>query len=112
MPFQFKQKGKNGELTMDGSLTIEQAGEFRTLLLESLENVSNLTLKAVDVDQVDVACFQVLCSAHRLFDAKGKTLCLSKKTGDAFRQVVKTAGFTRVKACGLDLKTDCLWEEG
>ena len=112
MPFQFKQKGKTGELTMEGSLTIEQAGEFRTLLLESLEKVNKLTLKAVDVDLVDVACFQVLCSAHRLFDEKGKTICLPKKTGDAFRQVVKNASFTRVKACGLDPKTDCLWEEG
>lgn len=111
MPFQFKQSGKKGVLTVEGDLTIAQAGELKNLLLASMEKVDQITVKAVDVSEVDLACFQVLCSAHRFFDANKKKISLFPETAETFRQEVKRSCFSKKEACGLELNTECLLGE-
>lgn len=111
MPFQYKKSGKKGVLTLEGDLTIAQAGELKDLLLESMEKVDQVTIKALDLSEVDLACFQVLCSAHRFFDANKKKISLFPETAEAFRQVVKRSCFSTKEACGMKLNTECFLEE-
>lgn len=112
MTFQFEREGKVGTLTLTGSLTVERAEELRSILLENRKKIQRMVVKPVDVDAVDLTCFQVLCSAHRLFVAEKKELTLSPEMDEVFQEMVHRSGFTRVKACGLELNSECIWERG
>jgi anti-anti-sigma regulatory factor len=112
MSFQLEVDGRKGRLILDGSLTIARAGELKAALLEGLEKVDQVTVCLGEVSEVDLTFFQVLCSAHRIFDAKNKTISITDATDGAWRQMMVRSGFTRMKACALDLKSECLWKGG
>ena len=112
MTFQFERSGKKGILTLTGSLTIDRADELRSILLESRNKVQQMVVKLKDVSAVDLTCFQVLCSAHRLFVAEKKRLSLSPESDEVFQEMMQRSGFTRIKACGQDLNSECFWERG
>ena len=112
MTFQFERKGKVGTLTLTGSLTVDRAEELRSMLLENRKKVQHVVVKPLDVDAVDLTCFQILCSAHRLFAEEKKELSLSSEMDEVFQEMIRRSGFTRVKACGLDLDSKCIWKRG
>ncbi len=112
MTFQFDREGEMGILTLTGALTIDRADELRSMLLENRKKIHQLVVKLMDISTVDLTCFQVLCSAHRLFVAENKKLSLSPETDEVFQEMMQRSGFTRVKACGQNLNSECLWERG
>jgi anti-anti-sigma regulatory factor len=112
MPFQFEVDGKTGRLSLEGSLTIARVGELKMALLEGCKKVDHVTVCLGQVSEVDLTFFQVLCSAHRLFDAENKTLSITNGTEGEYWQMVERLGFKRMNACALDLKSECLWKGG
>jgi anti-anti-sigma regulatory factor len=112
MTFQFEREGETGILTLTGSLTIDRANELRTMLLKNRKKIKQMVIKPVDVSAVDLTCLQILCSAHRLFVSENKRLSLSPDTDEVFQEMIERSGFTRIKACGLDLNSKCFWERG
>ena len=110
MTFQFEREGECGILTLTGSLTIDRAEELRSALLKNRKKIQLFVVKLVDVSAVDLSCFQILCSAHRLFASEKKEFILSPERGELFQEMMQRSGFTRIKACGKDVTSECFWK--
>lgn len=96
-------------LQLSGELVIQHAEELRSLLLESLENKSNIEIDLSMVTDADISSLQLLCSAHKTSIFQSKSLKFIGKISDAFRQNVETSGFYRTKGCSLDRDKQCFW---
>lgn len=112
MSIKFEISGKTIVLTLTDDLTIEQAQELKTTLLECKDKGNQVGVKLDKVTGIDLACLQVLCSAHRTFDSENKVLSLCAEGSEAFRQSVQRSGFVGSRACDLNPGTACLWGRG
>ncbi len=105
--FRTTQPGVSGILTASGTLTIPYANELKTALVNSLAGVNHLELDFEKVTEVDLACLQLLCSAHLACEKMHKKLTMSG-CSEPFRQAVNDAGYTRIKRCTVECKENCL----
>ncbi len=105
----FEQTGNQGDLTLDGDLTLSQAGELRTLLIKALINADRVVLDFGSVTDIDLSALQLLCSAHRSAVRLNKQLIFSGEWPGLFKQAVNDAGYARFAGCHLDCENSCLW---
>jgi ABC-type transporter Mla MlaB component len=96
-------------VTIAGELTISFAEELKKMLLEALGSADEVSLKIEELGAVDLACLQVLCSAHRSAVRSGKTLMFSMPPPPLFRAVVADAGYARLTECSMSQDKSCLW---
>ncbi|OQX27007.1 MAG: hypothetical protein BWK80_07600 [Desulfobacteraceae bacterium IS3] len=101
-----------GILTLDGELTIACAEELRAMLISALENAGSVHVRFKNINDVDLSCLQIFCSAHRSAIDMNKSLTISRKGSEVFRRAAEAAGFSRKKGCILDFEDSCLWIEG
>ena len=98
-----------GSLIVDGALTIQRADEFKDALMKALQSVNQLEISFNKVTEVDLACLQLLCSAHRSCVKENKTLRISHQNTEALQKALQDAGFERWKGCkGSGDRGDCL----
>ena len=64
-------KGK-AFLKPDGELTVARAADLKDALVKSIEKADTIEINLADASLVDLACLQLLCSAHRTAAKKGK----------------------------------------
>ena len=57
---------------LTGDLTISRADEMRSALLESLKGAEHIEIDLSSVEDADLSCLQLLCSAHRTSKHLGK----------------------------------------
>ena len=107
--FQEQQSGKQGNLTLDGNLTVNQAEELRMLLIKALIDAEHVQVDFGPVSEVDLSCLQLLCSAHRSAGRMKRRLSLSGRWPEPFEKTVKEAGYTRLTGCRFDVDHNCLW---
>ena len=113
MEWNLEQQGEKAvALRLRGPLTVEYAGELRTVLLDIAATAATVTIELDPRLEADVAGLQMFCSAHRTFVARGKTLILKQGTPDAFRDLVRDAGLLRHQGCSLNPHDNCLWIGG
>ena len=104
--------GQGGQLTLGGSLTIENASVIRNKLIEALMKEDALKV-SVDADAaVDVSFLQLLCSAHRTASRLGKSITLARDASGNFFAAVESAGYFRSSGCARDREKTCLWTGG
>ncbi len=96
-------------MTLDGDLTLSQAGELRTLLIKALINADRVVLEFGSVTDIDLSALQLLCSAHRSAVRLNKQLIFSGEWPGLFKQAVSDAGYARFAGCHLDRENSCLW---
>ncbi|MBA4391905.1 MAG: hypothetical protein C0399_13355 [Syntrophus sp. (in: bacteria)] len=96
-------------LTLDGELCIQDADEFRALLLQSIDAVDALTMNVASVTDIDLSCLQLLCAAHRTAIKVSKRLELDKEWPESFARVIGESGYARHDGCSLDKDHGCLW---
>ncbi|MBF0136277.1 MAG: STAS domain-containing protein [Magnetococcus sp. DMHC-1] len=84
-----------GTLTLSGDLTIQHAQELKEALHDAIVQTMHLNLNFKDVDRVDLAGIQLLCSAHRSILERKKTLALVSPVPDTFKEAIRTSGFDR-----------------
>jgi anti-anti-sigma regulatory factor len=101
--------GKQGSITLDGKLTVGRAEEMRMLLIKALIDSDDVRVGFGAVEDVDLSCLQLLCSAHRSAARMKKHFSLSGHRPELFTRTVKEAGFTRLVGCRLDADHSCLW---
>jgi anti-anti-sigma regulatory factor len=94
-----------------GDLTISRAGEMKSILLESLDGAEHIEIDLASVEEADLACLQLLCSAHRTSKHLGKVLGLCDDTAGSFKRAVRRAGYARSGGCVLDTDNQCIWKE-
>jgi anti-anti-sigma factor len=76
-------------LRMDGELRLDEAGALCDKLRAALEAGRDMRLDLEDVTEIDLASLQVLASARRSFEARGRRFEIS---GTLWRQAAVSAG--------------------
>lgn len=112
MDFKLEQSGAVGVLTLNGALTIGCAEELKATLMKSLERVEHLVLNLGTVEEVDLSCLQLLCSAHRTSTRLNKQMTIAGGRPEAFRRAVCAGGYGRHVGCSFDIHKTCLWLGG
>lgn len=112
MEFKLDDTGSQGVLHLEGDLTIERAGTLKDGLVQALEKAKQVILEIEKVREMDVACLQVLCSAHRTYIKSGQSLSFSGPLSEEFIKSMEKAGFDRERGCPLDRSTTCLFVIG
>jgi anti-anti-sigma regulatory factor len=105
----FTRTGNKGVITLDGDVTLQQAEELRRVLIKALVDADEVSLDMEKVQQADLSCLQLLCSAHRSAARFTKKFAFSGCPPKALKDAVETAGFSRVTGCKLDCDKSCLW---
>lgn len=103
------QNGKT--ITLDGELCIQNADEFRTLLMESIGVADTITMNVASVTEIDLSCLQLLCAAHRTAIRQNKSLALDRQWPESCALMIEKAGYARHNGCSLDKNRGCLWIE-
>ena len=104
-----KKSGNTGAITLEGELTLPYAEELRGVLIKALEDNNEVSIGMENVQDVDLSCLQLLCSAHRSAMRSQKKVMLSKDLPMMFTAAVEGAGFSRLKGCKYDKSSSCIW---
>jgi anti-anti-sigma regulatory factor len=102
-------EGTKKLLKLVGEYKIDKAEALRGLLLKAYEEPGDLLLNVRQVEEVDVACLQIFCSAHRTYLKAGRVLAFDGPLAEEFKRSVEEAGFSREKGCTLNRTRTCLW---
>ncbi len=109
MEYQFDQQGKEGELSLSGSVTIDHAGDLKVALLDALSGSDSVMVDLSKADSIDLACMQLLCSAHHTAGTMGKSFSIASKRSDGVMRSVSAAGYLRHTGCKYDAAKTCVW---
>ena len=96
---------------LTGDLTIARADEVKSALLESLKAAEHIEIDLASVEETDLACLQLFCSAHRTSKHLGKFFGLRDSGVGSFKRTVRSAGYARSSGCVLDTNNQCIWKE-
>ncbi len=99
-------------VVINGDMTIENAAEIRSALLQALSGGGRLLLDMRKVTGIDLAGLQLLCAAHRSAIACNKDFRVCGTDGEAVRSVSRDAGFPRHIGCVKDIHKTCIWAGG
>lgn len=96
-------------LIFSGEMTVSSAEGIRTALSGSLGRVGNVMLSIDSVDEIDLSCLQLFCSAHRSAVRQNKRLSIVGEYPEGFRTIIMKTGFRRQFGCALCPDKTCLW---
>ena len=96
-------------LMVSGEVTIQNALAFRDALKEWIEKSDTLDLNLGGVDDADLTCLQLLCSAHRSMMNMKKTLTVMGELPEAIGKAAREAGFVRERGCRGEESHRCIW---
>ncbi|MDA8086232.1 MAG: STAS domain-containing protein, partial [Nitrospiraceae bacterium] len=80
------------------------------VLLEGISSANNIVIDLLNVDVVDLAVLQLLCSAHRMAMASGKSLSVSSYP-EPFTNAIREAGLSSYACRNDSWRHECLWPE-
>ncbi len=101
--------GNTQKLRLEGDLTIEHAGELKNALSEASDLKQNVRICLERVASADVAVLQLICSAHRAFEAENRLISFEGEPSESFMRTALDAGFVKY-SCGFAKgTTTCLW---
>ena len=90
-----KQSGDIQVLTLDGKLTIQNVNELKTVLVKSFDSTGKLKLNLKGITEVDLFCFQLLCSAKMTAVKLKKPLEITGINTEPFKTVIEDVGYSR-----------------
>jgi anti-anti-sigma factor len=111
MRFQSNDSGEQVVLILEGELTIQFAGELKTLLLQVVEK-SEVILDLNAVTAMDLSAMQLLCSLHRTMLKSSRRVSVAGGVPASLAESLAEAGFLRDLGCSLDTDGTCLWLKG
>lgn len=108
-----KVEQQNGEarIMFSGCLALGKIKEMKALLVNVLKEFETVNLDLSKVREADLACLQLLCSAHWTAGGMGKVLKMTGNCSEQFLKAVQTAGYDRHTGCTSDRRNSCLWVE-
>ena len=104
-------KGK-AFVKLDGDLTVARAVDLKGALVTSLSKATEIEINLAEVTYIDLACLQLMCSAHLTAFKEGKTLFLKDPSLPIFLEAKESAGFIYSKPCRSVSTGDCFWVDG
>ena len=109
--FVLREEGGRTHITLRDALTIAQVAEVRGALARAVAARAHTVIDLLDLEDVDVAGLQLLCSAHRSAVEAGVPFDLTGVNA-AFREAVRAAGFLHLEGCTDETRNRCLWMAG
>ncbi len=94
---------------LEGDLTLPNAAELRTMLIKALIDADAVTIRFGDVQELDLSCLQLFCSAHRSAVRLKKQVQFAGTLPKILQETADVAGYSRLKGCHLDTEKSCLW---
>ena len=110
MSFNATHTDRKSIITITDELTISSAEEFRKVLLEAFGAADEISIRITALEAIDLACLQVLCSAHQSAVRSGKKLRFDLPPPPLFRTAVNDAGYSRLSECTMNQDKSCLWQ--
>lgn len=99
----------SGSLKGVKSLTIQDVAEVYDALIQAFTRSDVVSVELSELENIDAAGLQLLCSAHKFSVAKNKTFCLTGKMREGISKIIADAGFQRHSGCVQDAQRTCLW---
>ena len=65
---------KHAVLTIEGELTLQNAGELKKKIQKNIAGLNSVKLKAVNIDQADIAFIQIIEALKKQFNENEKKL--------------------------------------
>ena len=108
-----KKKGKNAVIDVGEELTIGVAAGFRERILKELQLSDTVTLNLENIESIDIAGLQLLCSANRSFERHKKAFTLQAGEKLVFlKSFIVAAGYDENEGCPEGDCKRCLWRGG
>jgi len=98
-------------LRVQGNLSIQDASVLRNCLLEAFGSTESLLLDLTEAQAVDLACIQVLCSAHKTFSKAQKSISITGKIPEGIVRALSSVALIP-DACDRESHGPCLWATG
>lgn len=104
-------KDNTSILKVEGVLSIQDASALRDCLLKALGLAESLLIDLSGSEAIDLACLQVLCSAHKTYSLTHKGI---RMAGELSGGVVRSLFAIALSAEGCDRVSHgpCLWATG
>ena len=83
-------------LKLSGSLTLRNADEVRSALLQALQESAAVEIECDEEAEADITFFQLIVAASRTASARGKPLMLAASARDKLRDAAQRAGLADV----------------
>jgi anti-anti-sigma factor len=99
-------------VNLEGDLTIQRANEWKEFLMAQIAPGKIIQLDIRSLRSIDIAGFQLLCSAHRTAKQGGGNIRIISDAPADIAAAARTAGFARIRGCGLNSNESCLWTLG
>lgn len=112
MQFKLAHQEQESILSLRGELSLIHAGQFKDELIRALDSAQRVVIETEALSAIDLACLQLICSAHQSALVRGKELILNPRQSEAFMQQIEQSGFTRRYHCDSSGTTGCLWHAG
>jgi len=96
-------------LRLEGSWTIERAGELKQVLAKALQDGEIVSIELDGLEECDLTFLQLICSAHGTSLKLNKQLWLQDNKSEPFKKVVRDGGFVRTLGCKKNPTKNCLW---
>ena len=98
-------------LRVQGALSIQDSSTLRGCLLGALDSPERLLLDLTGAGAIDLACIQVLCSAHKTFSNAQKTIGITGKLPEGIMRSLSSVAIVP-DACDRESHGPCLWATG
>jgi anti-anti-sigma regulatory factor len=98
-----------GTIRLEGDLTLPNAAKLKKILIKALINADAVTIQFGDVQDLDLSCLQLLCSAHRSAVRLKKQIRFEGSLPKILQETADAAGYLRLKGCQLDSEKSCFW---
>ncbi len=95
MAYAFEKNGNRGSLTINGDLTVSEAAELKSALMEALEATGELLVVFDDVPSMDLSCLQLMYAAKKTAEGAGKRILYQAHNCKTLRETGDAAGFAR-----------------
>jgi anti-anti-sigma regulatory factor len=98
-------------LRVHGALSIQDSSALRGCLLEAFGSTESLLLDLTETQTIDLACIQVLCSAHKTFSKAQKSIGITGKLPEGIVRSLSSVALVP-DACDRESHGPCLWAIG
>jgi len=98
-------------LVVQGRLAIQDAARLKEILLEAGGGTKPVLIDASQAESIDLACVQLVCSAHRTFAKTGRRI---EFQGTPSTGVLRAWADMAIDptCCSDDLRSHCVWKKG
>jgi anti-anti-sigma factor len=109
MPIQMIPYEQESHLLLSGEFGLLDVEQIKTDLTRALESARRVIIDMQELSHIDVACLQLICSAHQSALSAGKELILSPRQPEVFRRQVARSGLISQDSNDSSDKKDCFW---